>query len=72
MKKILCILFCIGIVSTAYAQQQQGTPNQISGSIKGLISSEGRVLFGDEPNSLVVIDYPENLDRVSEYLTSID
>jgi len=72
MKKILWLLFYIGIVSTAFAQQQQGAPNQISGSIKGLISSEGRVLFGDEPNSLVVIDYPENLDRVSEYLTSID
>ncbi len=65
MKKISVLLIVLCICSCAHAQQ-------ISGNIRSLLSSDGRVLFGDEPNSLVVIDYPENLDRVEQYLSVID
>jgi len=40
--------------------------------ITSLLSSEGKVLYGNEPNSILVIDYPENLKRIEEYLKMID
>ena len=46
-------------------------PNTVS-DIKSLLSSEGKVLFGNEPNSIMVIDYPENIKRVGEYLKMVD
>ncbi|MDD2702759.1 MAG: hypothetical protein PHC33_01965 [Candidatus Omnitrophica bacterium] len=65
MRKIFLLLFLLCIGTCAYAQQ-------ISNNIKSLLSADGRVVFGDEPNSLVVIDYPENLDRIEQYLSAID
>ncbi len=44
----------------------------IASDIKSLLSSEGKVLYGSEPNSILVIDYPENLRRIEEYLKMID
>lgn len=64
--KRLVLLFCfLFICCAAYAQQ-------VSADIKSLLSGEGKVLFGNEPNSIVVIDYPENLERVTEYLETVD
>jgi len=44
----------------------------IASDIKSLLSSEGKILYGSEPNSILVIDYPENLRRIEEYLKMID
>ena len=66
MKKII-LLFLSSFLACSLAFAQQ-----ISSNIKTLLSSEGKVLYGNEPNSIVVIDYPENIQRVSEYLDVID
>jgi type II secretory pathway component GspD/PulD (secretin) len=67
MKKLLIVplSFILGIFSLAYAQQ-------VSNNIRTLLSSEGRVMYGEEPNSIVVTDYPENIQRISEYLDVVD
>ena len=40
--------------------------------VKSLLSSEGKILFGSEPNSILVIDYPENVKKIEEYLKMVD
>lgn len=65
MKKIILFLCFFTIFSFGYGQE-------VSSNIKGLLSSEGKVLFGNEPNSIMVIDYPENIQRVAEYLEAVD
>jgi type II secretory pathway component GspD/PulD (secretin) len=37
-----------------------------------LLSTEGKIMYGDEPNSIVVIDYPENIQLISDYLNVVD
>lgn len=66
MRKIILFLCFLLMVSGAKAQQQTNS------NVKTLLSSEGKLLYGNEPNSIVVIDYPENLQRVSEYLDMVD
>ena len=65
MKKIIFFILFLCIVSWAYAQE-------VSTSIKSLLSSEGKILYGNEPNSIVVIDYPENMQRIEDYLKVAD
>lgn len=66
MKKILIIFVTAGFLcSGVYAQQ-------VSNNIQMLLSNEGRIMYGEEPNSLVVMDYPENLNRIQEYLALMD
>jgi type II secretory pathway component GspD/PulD (secretin) len=67
MRKTILFLCFLLMVSGAKAQQEQTNSN-----VKTLLSSEGKLLYGNEPNSIVVIDYPENLQRVSEYLDMVD
>lgn len=45
---------------------------QQTSDIKQLLSSQGKVLYGDEPNSLVVMDYPENIENIRQYLETVD
>lgn len=40
--------------------------------LSSLISSEGKVLFGSEQNSILVIDYPSNIRTVEKYLEMVD
>lgn len=40
--------------------------------IDSLLSPEGKLLFGNEPNSIMIIDHPENISRVEDYLDMID
>ncbi|MCX7926680.1 MAG: hypothetical protein N2606_00855 [Candidatus Omnitrophica bacterium] len=66
MKKIILIVIITAILLVnIYAQQ-------VSNNIRALLSSEGKVFYGEEPNSIVVMDYPENIKRISEYLEAID
>ncbi len=41
-------------------------------TITELLSSAGRVLYGEQPNSILVIDYQDNIDRIEEYLSIAD
>ncbi len=66
IKGIILIFFLLcSYASNLYAQQ-------ISSDIRLLLSSEGKVFYGEEPNSIMVMDYPENLDRVTQYLNTLD
>ncbi|MCX5708724.1 MAG: hypothetical protein NTY14_07155 [Candidatus Omnitrophica bacterium] len=66
MKKIISVFMMLSFLAlNAYAQQ-------VSSDMRTLLSSEGKVLYGDEPNSIVVMDYPDNLDRVGQYLETLD
>lgn len=65
MKYTFIFLFSLFSAASVLAQEQNS-------SIKSLLSSSGKVLYGNEPNSIVVIDHPENVERVKEYLNMID
>jgi type IV pilus secretin PilQ/predicted competence protein len=73
MKKIILILclVCIGSLTPPTAGRRIYA-QEASDNIRGLLSSQGKVLYGNEPNSILVIDYPENIQRVAEYLDTID
>lgn len=40
--------------------------------IRTLLSPEGNVLYGNEQNSIFVLDYPENIKKVEDYLAMVD
>src|SRR3989339_68136 len=65
MRRVFIFLFSFFSAVYVFAHEQNS-------NIKNLLSSEGKVLYGNEQNSLVVIDYPENVERVKEYLDMID
>ncbi|MFH1398033.1 MAG: FecR domain-containing protein [Candidatus Omnitrophota bacterium] len=52
--------------ATALASSKQES------TIYDLLSDKGKVLLGKQPNSLMVIDYPPNIARIENYLSSID
>lgn len=45
---------------------------QRASDISDLLSGEGRVYYGHAPNSIMVVDYPENIARIEEYLKMVD
>lgn len=63
---VLAVVFFV-IVSAGLTYAQKSDNN-----IRSLLSSQGKVLFGDEPNSIIVIDYPDNIRQVAEYLEQLD
>lgn len=65
MLGFLTVLFSF-FLFPSYAEEQ------ITSSPRDLLSSQGRILFGNEPNSIMVIDYPENIQRIQEYLEMVD
>lgn len=65
MKKI--ILFFMFFFSAAILHAQV-----VSNSLKDLLSVDGNIMYGDEPNSIVVTDYPENIQRITNYLDLVD
>ncbi|MDD3296539.1 MAG: tetratricopeptide repeat protein [Candidatus Omnitrophica bacterium] len=64
MRKIISTIICLMLAFPVYGES-------IS-NVKKLLSGDGEVLFGDEPNSLMIIDYPENIQKVEEYLAMVD
>jgi type II secretory pathway component HofQ len=41
-------------------------------NIYDLLSDKGKILVGNQPNSIMVIDYPTNIDKISAYLDAVD
>jgi type II secretory pathway component HofQ len=41
-------------------------------NIYDLLSDKGKILVGNQPNSIMVIDYPVNIEKVSMYLDAVD
>jgi len=64
LRYCLCLAFSLSFVYRGY-------PQTVS-DIKTLLSGEGKVFFGNEPNSILVIDYPANIKRIGEYLKMVD
>jgi len=58
--------------STSSESSDEDENYPVASKVLELLSPEGKVLFGQEPNSLMVIDYPENLNRISEYIKIVD
>lgn len=65
MKKVIFIFIFLFSFSPVFAQE-------VSNNIQNLLSSSGKILYGEEPNSLVVIDHPDNVQRVADYLNVVD
>jgi type II secretory pathway component HofQ len=51
---------------------QEDSEEEKPATIYDLLSGEGKVLLGKQPNSVMVIDYPQNLEKIEEYLKVID
>jgi len=64
-KIVIFFIFIAAITSFVYGQE-------VSNNLKTLLSSEGKIIYGDEPNSIVVIDHPQNIQRISDYLDIAD
>ncbi len=64
--------------SSSSSSQQQSSEEesnynfQVASTILQLLSDKGKVLFGSEPNSIMVIDYSDNIKKVEKYLDVID
>jgi type II secretory pathway component GspD/PulD (secretin) len=41
-------------------------------TIYDLLSNKGKILLGNQPNSIMVIDYPGNINKVEEFLKAVD
>ena len=44
----------------------------ISSDVYSLLSQEGKIFYGEGPNSFLVIDYPENISQIENYIKMID
>jgi type II secretory pathway component GspD/PulD (secretin) len=66
MRKASVLIFAALFFSSSVFAQQIGT------DARSLLSSEAKVIYGDEPNTVTVIDYPENLSRLGEYFSAVD
>jgi type IV pilus secretin PilQ/predicted competence protein len=67
MKRIFVFLAAAVLLLSTGVRAQE-----VSSNIKSLLSKDGKIIYGNEPNSIVVFDYPQNLDRVQEYLSLVD
>ena len=41
-------------------------------TIYDFLSNKGKILLGQQPNSIIVIDYPPNVEKVENYLKAVD
>lgn len=54
------------------AAESAANATQVGTNIKSLLSEDGKLLYGNEPNSIVVIDYEDNLRRIEEFIGLVD
>jgi len=53
--------------------ESAGTPGQTgSTGVTGLLSEKGKILLGQQQNSLTIIDRPENVKKIEDYLSAVD
>jgi type II secretory pathway component HofQ len=60
-----------GAASGASAAPGTAATSSLS-NIYDLLSDKGKILVGNQPNSIMVIDYPINIEKVSMYLDAVD
>lgn len=57
----------------AQAQEIQGASAvKQAHTIYELLSHKGKILLGKQPNSIMIIDYPQNIKKIEEYLNVVD
>lgn len=49
-----------------------GSTQTQANTIYDLLSNKGKVFLGKQPNSVIVIDYPPNIEKVGDYFKTID
>lgn len=58
--------------SEATTETSATTAATQTNTIYDLLSNMGKVLLGKQPNSIIVIDYPPNIEKVEDYLKVVD
>lgn len=59
------------LLKPATAAEGAASAGQTS-TIFDLLSGQGKIFLGNVPNSLMVIDYPANVERIERYLEAVD
>ncbi|OPX28850.1 MAG: hypothetical protein B1H08_05160 [Candidatus Omnitrophica bacterium 4484_171] len=62
----------LGISRNKQGQKEQGEGEKSMATIYDLLSPEGKILSGPQSNSIVVIDYPPNVEKVKNFITAVD
>ena len=58
--------------TSGYNQTSSTSSAKQVNTIYDLLSGKGRILLGNQANSIMVIDYPPNLEKIEKYLKEID
>lgn len=58
--------------STSSGTSSDGSTLTQANTIYDILSSKGKVFLGRQPNSIIVVDYPPNVEKVGEYFGIID
>ncbi|MDD4907781.1 MAG: hypothetical protein PHJ00_01810 [Candidatus Omnitrophica bacterium] len=77
---ILCPAFILSGLYPACAQEATTTGSAAGAgqtaaqvnSLRDFLSSSGIIIPNQESNSITIVDYPSNLDRIQEYLNMVD
>ncbi len=55
------------------AKKLIGSEEGVSGStLSDLLSQDGKMFLGQMPNSVLVVDYPKNMEKIGNYIGAID
>lgn len=57
---------------TVLSSAENGGTVKKENTIYDLLSAKGQVFLGQQPNSIMVIDYPPNIKKVEDYLKEVD
>lgn len=57
---------------TASATSGTASTTSTTSTIYDLLSAQGKILPGQEPNTIMVIDYPDNIEKIKEYVKMVD
>lgn len=58
--------------SSTAAPAAAAASSSAANTIYDFLSDKGKIFFENAPNSIIVMDYPKNIERISEYLASMD
>ncbi len=58
--------------STETGKSENAETGKSENTIYDLLSAKGKIFLGRQPNSIMVIDYPPNIEKLEDYLQEID
>jgi type II secretory pathway component GspD/PulD (secretin) len=62
----------LGVMGPGSESSAAASTPKAASSIFDLLSSQGRILAGSQPNSLIVMDLPPNIEKIRKYLSVVD